>query len=385
MTATPDPATTPGPLGTLRILDFTTMMSGPMATRLFADLGADVVKIERPPRGDHNRGRTPVYGDSSRFFTQLNAGKRSVALNLSDPADAELGHALARRADVVIENNRPGVMARLGFGYETIRQANPGVVYCSISGYGQDTSAAGRAAYAPNIHASCGYDLANLGYQDDQTRPANTAIFLADALAAIYACTAIQAALLARHRTGEGQFIDLALFDVMLGMMTFEMQAAQIPEAPPRSVYVPLTATDGFVSVAPVSQDMFLGLTRALGRPELGDDERFRTAPLRERHWNELMDILRAWAATRTSAECLQTLLAHGVAAAPFRTPKEVMADPYLAERGVLSPQTDAGGDYYIFNPPYTFADGSVHARGPAPVYGADRDGVRADWLGADE
>ncbi|WP_322754114.1 CoA transferase [Frankia sp. Cas3] len=373
---------TPGPLGSVRILDFTTMMSGPMATRLFADLGADVVKVERPPGGDHNRGRTPVYGGSSRFFTQLNAGKRSVTLDLAMPPEAEFAQSLARRADVVIENNRPGVMAKLGLGYAAVHEGNPGVVYCSISGYGQDTSAATRAAYAPNIHAASGYDLANLRYQDDPAKPANTAIFLADALAAIYACTAIQAALLARHSTGEGQFIDLALFDVMLNLMVFEMQAAQTSARPPRSVYVPLATTDGFVSVAPVSQLMFVGLTRALGRPDLAEDERFRTAPARELHWTELMDILGEWAAVRTSAECLGTLLAAGVAAAPFRTPEEVMTDPYLAERGILSAQSDAGGAYYIFNPPYTFADRSVHARGPAPALGADRDSVTADWLG---
>jgi CoA:oxalate CoA-transferase len=286
---------------------------------------------------------------------------------------------------VIIENNRPGVMAKLGLGYEAVRTDNPQVVYCAISGYGQNTSAATRAAYAPNIHAASGYDLANLGYQQHQAQPANTAIFLADALAAIYSCTAIAAALLARTETGEGQFIDLALFDVMLNLMVFEMQTAQITEKPPRSVYVPIKTTDGFVSVAPVSQIMFLGLTRALGRPELAEDERFRTAPARELHWTELMDMVREWAAPRTSAECLEMLLAAGVAAAPFRTPQEVMADPYLAERGVISPQADAGGEYYIFNPPYTFADGSVHARGPAPALGADRDSVAGDWLTAGE
>lgn len=372
---------TQGPLAQLKILDFTTMMSGPMATRLLADLGADVVKVERPPTGDHNRGRTPVYGGASRYFAQLNAGKRSVALDLRDEADVEFARALAREADVVVENNRPGVMTRLGLDYDDVREGNPGVVYCSISGYGQRTSASGRAAYAPNIHAASGYDLANLRYQNGSDTPANTAIFLADVLAAVYAVTAIEAALLARQSTGRGQYIDLALFDVMLNLMVFEMQCAQVDDKPARSVYEPIPTTDGFVSVAPVSQIMFIALTKALGRPELADDKRFRGGPTRELHWNELMDIVRQWAVSRTTAQCVDTLSEAGVAVAPFRTPEQVMADPYLTERGIVHETTDAGGQYYVFNPPYTFADGTVHARGGAPALGADRDGVAADWL----
>jgi CoA:oxalate CoA-transferase len=375
---------TAGPLARFKVLDFTTMMSGPMATRLLADLGCDVVKVERPPGGDHNRGRTPTYGDSSRYFTQLNAGKRSVALDLGDPDDAEFARALARQADVVIENNRPGVMAKLGLDYAVVAADNPGVVYCSISGYGQQTSASSRAAYAPNIHAASGYDLANMGYQDGDAKPANTAIFLADALAAVYAVTAIQAGLLGRVDTGRGQFVDLALFDVMLNLMVFEMQAAQVHPAPPRSVYVPFTTTDGFVSIAPVSQHMFLALTRAIERPDLVDDERFRSAPVRERNWGQLLDILRAWTKDKTTAECVEVLSNAGVAAAPYRRTDEVMADPYLVERGILSRQTDDGGEYHIFNPPYVFANGSVHARGAAPAMGAHRAVVASDWLADD-
>jgi CoA:oxalate CoA-transferase len=375
---------TPGPLARFKVLDFTTMMSGPMATRLLADLGCDVVKVERPPGGDHNRGRTPTYGDSSRYFTQLNAGKRSIALNLGHSHDVEFAKSLARQADVIIENNRPGVMAKLGLDYPIVATDNPGLVYCSISGYGQNTSASSRAAYAPNIHAASGYDLANLGYQDGDAKPANTAIFLADALAAIYAVTAIQAGLLGRATTGMGQFIDLALFDVMLNLMVFEMQAAQVHPAPPRSVYVPFTTTDGFVSIAPVSQHMFVALTRAIERPDLVDDERFRNAPVRERNWGQLLDILREWTKDKSTAECVEVLSNEGVAAAPYRRAEEVLADPYLAERGILAHQTDDGGEYHVFNPPFVFADGTVHARGPAPGLGADRDAVASDWLADD-
>lgn len=378
------PTDSEGPLAPLKVLDFTTMMSGPLGTRLLADLGADVVKVEAPG-GDHNRSRSPIRGGMSRYFAQLNAGKRSIVLDLKNGEDNAVARKLARCADVLVENNRPGVMRRLGLAYDNVAAENPSVVYCSISGFGQDGPGALSAAFAPNIHAFSGYDMANLGYQDHEhrDRPANTAIFIADALAAVYACAAIEAAVIGRSRTGRGQHIDLALFEAMLNVMVYELQIAQTGEPPRRSVYGPMPTRDGFVSVAPVGQKQFTALMAAIGHPEWVDDPRWSNAESREENWEMLMHGLSDWTSARSTDECLESLSAAAVAVAPFRTPVEVLTDEQLAHRQAFVERRDAGGTYMLLNPPFRFADGSVHARGEAPRLNGDRSGVLQDWLGS--
>jgi CoA:oxalate CoA-transferase len=371
-----------GPLAGIKILDFTTMMSGPLGTRLLADMGADVVKVESPT-GDHNRSRTPIAGGMSRYFAQLNAGKRSIMLDLKEPRDREVAEALSREADVVIENNRPGVMDRLGFGYHQLAREHPAIVYCSISGFGQNGPGTSAAAYAPNIHASSGYDMANMVYQEAgcRQRPANTAIFIADALAAVYACAAIEGALLARARTGQGQYIDLALFETMLNVMVFEMQIAQTDQPPIRSIYGPMPTGDGFVSVAAVSQKQFRSLMSVIGHPDWADDPRWAQIEAREANWSTLMEAVEAWTVTLLTADCLKLLTEAGVAASRYRTPAEVLTDEQLAHRGTFVQQRDLGGNYLLIKPPFQFADGSVHARGHVPRLDEDHESVIRDWL----
>jgi crotonobetainyl-CoA:carnitine CoA-transferase CaiB-like acyl-CoA transferase len=369
-----------GPLDGLKVLDFTTMMSGPLGTRLFADMGADVVKVESPA-GDHNRSRTPIRGGMSRYFAQLNAGKCSVVLNLKDPGDLALAQRLASRCDVLVENNRPGVMGRLGLGYAAVAADNPGVVYCSISGYGQSGPSAQDAAYAPNIHAASGFDLANLSYQDQKEKPANTAIFVADVLGAVYACTAIEAALLRRVRTGRGDHIDVAMFDAVLNLLVYEVQIAQTGEEPRRSIYMPMPAVDGYVSVAPVNQKQFSALMPIIGRPEWVEDERWSTVEARELNWGALMEEVAVWTAERSVEECLARFAEGGIAAARYRTPAEALDDPHVMARGVLASRQDEGGTYALVNAPFQFAEADVHARGEAPQLGADREPVLSRWL----
>jgi len=225
-----NPPSTPrsGPLQGIRVLDFTAMLAGPHCARLMADLGAEVIKIEGP-EGDLIRARPPLRQGSSTYFGALNCGKKSVAIDLKADAAKTIIYELARKSDVVVENFRPGVMARLGFDHATLAKHNPRLVYCSISGYGQQGSGATRAAYAPIVHAASGYDAANLTYQAEQDTPASTGIFIADILAGAYAFGAIQAALVHRERTGQGQAIDVSLMDSMLNLMVFECQEAQFP------------------------------------------------------------------------------------------------------------------------------------------------------------
>ena len=221
------------------MLDFTAMLAGPHCARLMADLGAEVIKIEGL-EGDLIRGRPPLRDGHSTYFGALNCGKKSVAIDLKSDAAKDIIYGLAKASDVVVENFRPGVMARLGFDYATLAKHNPKLVYCSISGYGQQGSGATRAAYAPIIHAASGYDAANLNYQTEQDTPASTGIFIADILSGAYAFGAIQAALVHRERTGQGQAVDVSLMDSMLNLMVFECQEAQFPSKRPRPVYVPM-------------------------------------------------------------------------------------------------------------------------------------------------
>jgi len=188
-------------LGGLRVLDLTTTIAGPHCTRLLADLGASVIKLEAP-EGDMMRTRPPLRDGVSSYFGQLNAGKQSLVLDLKQAAAVEIVKRLVRRTDVLVENFRPGVMARLGLDYGALAPLRPELIYCAISGYGQTGPSAGLPAYAPVIHAACGYDVAHMSYQDGRTRPDNNGIFIADVLSGTYAFGAILAALQQRHHTG---------------------------------------------------------------------------------------------------------------------------------------------------------------------------------------
>jgi CoA:oxalate CoA-transferase len=292
----------PGPLQGIRVLDFTAMLAGPHCARLMADLGAEVIKIEGL-EGDLIRGRPPLRDGNSSYFGALNCGKKSLAIDLKSDAARPIVHELAKISDVVVENFRPGVMARLGFDYAALTKHNAKLVYCSISGYGQSGPGATRAAYAPIIHAASGYDAANLGYQVKQEYPASTGIFTADILSGAYAFGAIQAALVHRERTGQGQAVDVSLMDSMLNLMVFECQEAQFPSERRRPVYAPMKTLDGHVIIAPISQKNFEQMADAMQRPDLKTDVRFSTGQARVQHWTELMTIIEQWTEQRTGIE----------------------------------------------------------------------------------
>ncbi|HEV2170759.1 MAG TPA: CoA transferase, partial [Candidatus Binatus sp.] len=215
-------------LSGVRVLDFTTIVSGPYCTRLLADLGAEVIKIE-PPEGDFIRTQPPLRAGKSAYFAHLNCGKKSLAIDLRQADARDLVRELATKSDVIVENSRPGVMRRLGLDYATLARLNARLVYCSISGFGQSGPWATRSAYAPMLHAASGYDLVNMSYQNGLERPLNTGIYVGDVLGGACAFGAIQSALLARERTGRGDWIDLAMMDGLLGMLIYEFQEAQLP------------------------------------------------------------------------------------------------------------------------------------------------------------
>jgi CoA:oxalate CoA-transferase len=370
----------PGPLQGIRVLDFTAMLAGPHCARLMADLGAEVIKIEGL-EGDLIRSRPPLRDGNSAYFGALNCGKKSVAIDLKTDAARSIIHALAKQSDVVVENFRPGVMARLGFDYATLSRHNPKLVYCSISGYGQSGPGATRAAYAPIVHAASGYDAANLSYQPTQDYPASTGIFTADILSGAYAFGAIQAALVHRERSGQGQAIDVSLMDSMLNLMVFECQEAQFPSERRRPVYAPMKTRDGHVIIAPISQKNFEQMAEAMQRPGLKTDVRFATGQARVENWTALMAVIEQWTEQHTGIEIEAIMNANGVPCSRFLTVADAMKDPQLSERGSLSRIKDGAGDFLVPNAPFQFT--TPTAAGPTVSgLGADSTDVLSRLLG---
>ena len=381
MSAAPNPKS--DALAGIRVLDFSIMLAGPYCARLLADVGADVIKIE-PPEGDDMRLRAPLREGHGTYFGQLNAGKRSLALDLKNADAIALVRRLAAEADVVVENFRPGVMDRLGLGAEALCALNPRLVYCSVSGYGQTGPAAERPAYAMIVHAASGFDTALARYAGDRDRPARGAVFVADVLGGIFACSAIQTALVQRARTGRGQQVDVALMDCMLNLLVYELQEAQFPVATPRPTYGPVRAADGDLLIAPITPRNFAALCDVTGLPQLREDPRFASLPARSAHWSEMMEVVQSWTRARSVAACVQALEAAGVPCSAYGEPGDALRDPHLRARGLFSNVVDGAGEFVGVNPPWRMSGTRAELRGRVPEIGEQRDAILRDVLQLD-
>jgi CoA:oxalate CoA-transferase len=355
----------------LTVLDFTTTIAGPHCTRLLADLGAEVIKIEAP-EGDMMRSRPPLRNGASSYFGQLNAGKKSVVLDLKHETGVTAARQLAAGADILVENYRPGVMQRLGLDYALLATLNPRLIYCSISGYGQTGPSADIPAYAPVIHASAGYDLATLAYQPGRRRPDYCGVYVADVLAGTYALAAIGAALNQRHASGVGQHLDVSMFESMLSLTLMELQAAQfdVPPPPSRPIFGPVATADGYICMAVASERTFQGMAAAAGRTDWVTDARFAKYLDRRGNWGLLMGEFEAWSKAHSSAACLSALERNSVPAAAYRTVREALADPQLEHRGALGQVEDAGGTLKALNPPFRMSASATTVGPRAPGLG---------------
>jgi crotonobetainyl-CoA:carnitine CoA-transferase CaiB-like acyl-CoA transferase len=274
-------------------------------------------------------------------------------------------------------------MARLGLDYASLAGRNPRLIYCSISGYGQEGEGSERPAYAPIVHAASGFDLANLAYQEGLDRPPATGIFMADILAGTNAFGAIQAALFRRERTGEGERIEVTLLASMLNLLVYECQEAQFPAETRRPVYQPLRALDGFVIVAPVSQNNFEAVCGVIGRPELRSDPRFAGGQAREQHWEAMMALIEDWTCERDGAECEATMLAAGVPCSRYRSVAEALQDPAM-QRGGLARVQDSAGAFQVPNPPFRFSGSRAEVSPRLAGKGEDAAAVLDELLGID-
>jgi CoA:oxalate CoA-transferase len=344
----------------IRVLDFSTTIAGPHCTRMLSDMGAEVIKIETA-EGETMRTRPPVRSNCSAVFGGLNVGKKSIVLDLKSPDATGVVRKLVARADILVENFRPGVMRRLKLDYAALRELNPKLIYCSISGYGQTGPSAELPAYAPVIHAASGHDMAHLAYQPGRERPDYCGIYHADILTGVYAFGAISAALVQRHQTGQGQHIDVSMLESMLSLTLNEVQGAQFAIKPPqRPMFGPMATADGYVMVAIASEKTFQSLVTVAGRPEFIRDPRFAAYSDRRDHWGDLMDGVETWSRRLTSQQCLTELNRAGVPCSAYRSVAEAMADPQIAHRGALAEVTDDAGAFKVLNLPFRMSRAEV-------------------------
>ncbi len=354
----------------LRVLDFSTTIAGPHCTRMLADMGAEVIKIESV-EGETMRSRPPVRHHFSSVFGQLNAGKKSLVLDLKSPKAIEIVRKLVASTDILVENFRPGVMRRLKLDYDTLRQLNPGLIYCSISGYGQTGPSAELPAYAPVIHAAAGYDMAHLAYQPGRSRPDYCGVYHADVLTGVYAFGAIAAALYQRQGSRSGQHIDVSMLESMLSLTLNEVQWSQFEVSPPgRPLFGPVETADGYVMIATASEKTFQNLAAAAGHPEWIDDPRFAKYNDRRTNWDALMDGVEAWSRTLSTEQCLAALNRSGVPSSPYRTVAEALADPQIAHRGALAEVEDGGGTFKVMNLPFRMSGAQISAGRRAATLG---------------
>jgi crotonobetainyl-CoA:carnitine CoA-transferase CaiB-like acyl-CoA transferase len=346
----------------LRVLDFSTTIAGPHCTRMLADMGAEVIKIEST-EGETMRTRPPVRNGFSTAFGQLNVGKKSLVLDLKSPGAVEMIRRLVTSADILVENFRPGVMRRLKLDYGSLRELNPKLIYCSISGYGQTGPSAELPAYAPVIHAASGYEMAHLSYQPGRSRPDYCGIYHADVLTGVYAFGAISAALYQRHGGRGGQHIDVSMLESMLSLTLNELQWSQFAVKPTqRPMFGPVETADGYVMLAIASEKTFQSLIKVIGHPEWIADPRFANYSDRRDNWADLMEGVEIWSRTLTTGKCLTELNSHGVPCSAYRTVAEALNDPQIAHRGALSEVSDGGGKFKVLNLPFRMSGTAVSA-----------------------
>ena len=329
------------PLDGIRIIDLTSMLSGPWATMILADQGADVIKIEEPRQGDHTRAYGNRRNGFSASFLNLNRNKRSLAIDLKTPQGVDIVKRLCRTADVLVQNFRPGVVERLGIDEAEIRKLAPTIVYVSINGFGESGPYAHKPVYDPIVQAFSGLTTVQAGADDRRPRLIRTV--LPDKLTAVTAAQAIAAALVGRLRSGKGQHVRLAMLDAVLAFLWASDMGAQTyvgeqvsQRAAASFIDLIYETADGFMTVAVMTNKEWAALTRALERPQWLEDPRFTTPALRDQNIDLRLELTQDVLKTRTTEDWLQRLEAAGVPCAPVLTRQQVIAHPQIAASGIL-------------------------------------------------
>jgi len=377
-----------GPLDGVKVLDLSRFIAGPLCCQILGDMGAEVVKIERPG-GEDSRKHEPFYRGESVYTMLYNRNKHGATLDTRHPEAIELLEELVRRSDVVVENYRPGTMAAMGLSYERLRELKPDVILVSISGFGQTGPLAGRALFDAIAQAASGL-MSMTGEPDGQ--PTLTGTYIADYIAAYHGAMGALLALLHRAATGEGQHVDIASLDAlfstlgtapsasaMLGITT-ERTGSRDRFTGPANVF---EANDGFVYIHAGTDPLFPRMCRVIGRPELAEDPRYSGVPQRMAHVGELEDLIREWAAARSSDQIADELTAAGIPFGKVSSVEEVMSSPQIAAREMmLDVEHPELGPLRLPGIPIKLSGSPGTVRKAPPTVGEDNDYVYGTLLG---
>lgn len=375
------------PLAGIRVIDFSRVLAGPYCTALLSDLGAEVIKIE-PPGGDDYRAVGPFVDGESGLFCAMNRNKQSIVIDLKAQAGLELARSLCMRADVVVENFRPGVAEKLGIGYPSLCALNPSLVYASVSGFGQTGPESHRPAYDIILQAMC-------GLMDATGAPDGTPTLLgeavSDVVSGLFASWGVLAALLSREKTGKGTHVDVSMFDATLSLSATLVARYAATGLAPRRVgnrhpssapFGAYRAADGFYVLAVLNNRLFQTLASTIGQPALASDPRFADDHSRCNAEADLRACIEAWSATRTVEQVNQLLSAAGIPVAPIRNVKQAMESAHAAHRGLLTEVPDArGGKVRLPSQPVKFSGYGANRVTGAPALGEHADAI-LDALG---
>ena len=378
------------PLEGYRILDLSRVLAGPYCTMMLGDLGAEVIKVERPDLGDDTRAWGPPFvGGESAYYLCANRNKKSITVNLKSEKGREIIRQLAKISDVLIENYKVGELTELGLGYETLKDLNPGLVYCSITGYGQTGPDKDLPGYDFIIQGRGGV-MSITGEPDGE--PMKVGVAIVDITAGLYAANAIQAALLARARTGKGQAIDISLLDAQVAWLANVASSylvsgkrpGRFGNAHPTIVpYQSFKASDGFFCLAVGNDGQWQKLCQVLDRTEWASDPRFVTNPARVEHREIVVSLLQEVFSHKEIAFWLREISAGGIPCGPVQTLDEVFADPQIQARGMVwTVPHPTAGEVRLVGSPLKLSDTTVSCRVHPPILGEHTDKVLTSLLG---
>ncbi len=381
-----------GLLDGVRVIDLSLVLAGPYCSMMLGDLGADVIKVERPGVGDDTRQWGPPFtleGGESAYFLCVNRNKRSITVNLKTPEGVEIIKALAAKSDVCLENFKPGTTDKLGLGYEALRKVNPGIIYCSITGFGPDGPYRNRAGYDLAVSAFGGL----MGITGEpEGPPVKAGVAMTDVMTGVYAHGAICAALYAREKTGLGQHIDVSLLETQVSalanMASSYLISGDIPKrwGTAHETIVPyqgFETKDKYVIVAVGNDQIWKRFCRIINRPDLAEDPRFKTNPLRVKNRKECIGILTSVMKTRPRDEWIKLLNDEAVPCAPINTMDEVFADPQVLHRNMLvEVDHPTAGKIKLVGIPVKYSETGATIRMPPPVLGEHTREILSGILG---
>ncbi|WZL73210.1 CoA transferase [Clostridiaceae bacterium 35-E11] len=379
-------------LSGIRVIDFSRVLAGPFCTMNLADMGAEVIKIERPKYGDDSRNFGPFKNKESSYYGYVNRGKKSITLDLKNPKAKEIIKDLVKQADVVVENFKPGVMEKLGFGYEVLREVNPGLVYCSISGFGQYSPYSSRPAYDIVAQAMGGM-MSITGFPENP--PTRVGSSLGDISAGLYAAFGIVTALLHKQKTGEGQYVDVAMMDSVFTFLESNIVRHTVGGVLPERVgsrhpisapFDSFKAKDGLVIIAIASDHHFSKLCDIMKQPELMQDEKFCTDPNRVLNEKELKTIIEMWLGQFTVDEAIKVMMEQGIPCSPILNIEQVCKDPHIEAREMLvEVEHPAAGAIKIPGNPVKLSVTPPMVKEPAPILGEHNEAILKQFLAYDD